>query len=170
MGNGFQKPPGLRRIIKEDIWDKNHTQSGRPHQDKIDKGWVAGEKPPHTAFNWMDNLVTENMLDFSELGILPWHKAVEYKKFSICNYKGHLFQASGPNKDIEPESPADIASDTWKLATTPMAANQMEIREPDMIKIRDDKMITPRNLRIYLESIGIDIPATHAINHIVFNP
>jgi len=157
----------MARITINDVWARNSSDksfSGPVNEAKIAKGWVAGEKPPHNAFNWMDNLVTQNMLDFTQMGILTWDKDTNYALHGICNYKGDLYQSTvATNNNKVPDTNPGV----WKLATTPMAATPQEMHDG----IRNDKMVTPKNLRAYLESIGIDIIKTYIANgHISFKP
>ena len=156
----------MARIYRKDIWSTAGDKTPVPTDAKIKQGWHAGEKPPHTAFNWMDNLVTQNMCDFTEMGILFWDKDTSYQKDGICNYKGNLYRSTIAN-NIGAGSRPDTAhgKTVWLPAITAVSANQGQ-----MWSGANNVFVTPQMLHYYLGRIGIDIPKTQAIGRVVFVP
>ena len=136
------------RMIPKDIWmgplDQSASNSLRPGDAKIQKGWVYGEKPAHDTFNWSWNVIMQNMVHIMENGMPKWDKDTTYSKDSLSLSGGSIWRSLvNNNKNHTP--PTTQADQYWTYATPLTAATLAEAKSGD--PKYDNKYINPRVLK-----------------------
>ena len=84
-------------FLSDDIWASgaNAANKQKPHQPKLDSGWVYGEKPPHNEFNWWWELVGKMLVHIQENGVPAWDEGTKYNKGALTIYSNKVWQWIG---------------------------------------------------------------------------
>lgn len=108
--------PGM---TPDDIWANAAAAADKlkPAQAAIDAGWAFGEKPPHSSFNWYQELMSQMMVHITQNGLPVWDTNTEYQAGALALYSGTLYQALIPNTGKQP----DISSEDWKTFLDPQS-------------------------------------------------
>lgn len=94
--------------LNTQIWAEQYYTSHdsdiieKPSTEKVQTGWLYGEKPSHKDFNYLWNRYSQMLHLINTQGILPWDSETEYQKGSVAVYDGELYISLTTNMGTTP--------------------------------------------------------------------
>jgi len=71
-------------ITEKQIWaNTGGANIKAPDQTKINSGYLAGEKPHHNHFNWIYNIIMQDLVHILQNGIAKWDATTEYQQGAL---------------------------------------------------------------------------------------
>ena len=125
------------QLIETDIWARtaDPTDIAKPIQDKINTGFLYGEKPPHEGHNYYWQTFTQYFVHLNQNGVPEWDTNTEYTEGALAKDGTAVYTALVANTGIQPST--DPA--TWRVAFASKApdADKLDGMEPNELPISD---------------------------------
>jgi hypothetical protein len=106
--------------MAKSLWGIIFSNAGtilEPDNTKQNGGWEAGEKPPHSAFNWFWNKITNNFKVLNEQGCFEWDAATTYNGDSLVIHSDGWLYVSNTNANTN--NTPSATSTAWQRLRRP---------------------------------------------------
>jgi len=132
------KKPSFR---EDDIWASNPPGSSdviRPSDDKMARGFIYGEVPLHSAFNWAGNTFSQFAAHSCKYGVPEWDSETTYTRGSSVTIFDPAYNTRFMYIALEDNSGEDpLTSDKWKIFTEKLS----ELRDVELINVQHDDIL-----------------------------
>ncbi len=130
----------------DDIWASNPPGSNdvaRPSDNKIAKGFIYGEVPLHSDFNWSGNTFSQFVAHSCKYGVPEWDSETTYTRGSSVTIFDPSYNTRFMYIALEDNTGEDpLTSDKWKIFTEKLS----ELRDVELINVQHDDILVCKDI------------------------
>jgi len=132
---------------EDDIWASNPPGSSdviRPSDEKISRGFIYGEVPLHSSFNWAGNTFSQFAAHSCKYGVPEWDPDTTYTRgssvtiFDPAHSTRFMYISLQDNTNTEPLSNPDV----WKIFVEKLSS----LRDVELINLQNDDIIVAKDI------------------------
>ena len=146
-------------LLETDVWARtaDPTDIEKPIQDKINTGFLYGEKPPHEGHNYYWQVFSEFLMHLNQNGVAEWDSGTTYNQGSITKHGTMIYFALLESTNIEPGTD----SNTWAIAFSDKApdSDKLDGMEPNELPVSDATQIE-LDLKVNNSETGVSTVGT----------